>query len=80
MVGQDVGVVLEVLPDLGDPLILQQGPQGLEHGVTVELVWRARIIVRQRHIRCCTGRHRERDSNHFRHHIVEACRFGIEGE
>ena len=80
MISQDIGVVLKVLPDLGDPLILQQGPQGLEHGVTVELVWRAGIIVRQRHIRCCTGRHCERDSNHFRNHIVEACRFGIEGE
>ena len=34
--------------------VLCVGPQGLEHDVTVKLVWRARIIVRQRHISCCT--------------------------
>ena len=80
MISQDVGVVFQVLPDLGDLLILQQGPQGLEHCVTVSWSGAPGIIVRQRHIGCCTGRHGERDSDHFRHHIVEACRFGIEGE
>ena len=59
MVGKHRGIVLEVLPELGAIRILQQRLQCAQHFLPRQLVWRAGVIVCNRHVGGLALLHRE---------------------
>ena len=77
MIGQYIGVVLQMLADFGNPLILKQWLQCVEHLVAAQLVWGTRVIMRQRHISCRTRLHCEGDTHNLCDHVIQAGRLGI---
>ena len=80
VVGQHIGVVLEVLAQLGPLRVLQQGLQARQHLVAVQLLGGPEVIVTQWHIGGRAGLHREGDADDTRFHVVQAGGFGVEGK
>ena len=79
-VEQYVRVVLQVVSDLAVRLALEQRLQGREHPRALELVGRARVDVRERHVGGRSRLERERDADDLGVHVVEARGLGVEGE
>ncbi len=80
VVGQHVGIVLQMLAELGQLRILQQRLQRREHPRARQLFGRAGIVVRERHIGGDTGLDAERDADDLGIHVVQARGLGVEGE
>ncbi len=58
----------------------QQRTQFFQHRVPLELRRRSRVVVRQRHVGRLAFRHRERDADDARGHVIQAGGLGVEGE
>ena len=80
VIGQYVSVVLQVLTHLGGLRILQKGSKRFEHGVAIQLIRRARIIMREGHVGRCAGFDSKRHTDHFGDHVVEARRLGVKSK
>jgi hypothetical protein len=65
VVAQHVRVVLEMVAELGAMLVGEQRPQEPQDFVAVQLVRRARVSVRERHVGRATRFDRERDADDF---------------
>jgi hypothetical protein len=64
-------IILQILPDLALALVLQQGPQRLQHVLAAELSGSAVVVVTHRDIGGFPGRYRERDSHQFSLHRLQ---------
>ena len=80
VIGQHVSVVFQVLAHLGGLRIFQQGPKRLEHGVAIQLIRGARVVMREGHVRRNAGFDGKRNTNHFRDHVIKTRRLGIKGK
>ena len=80
VIAQHVGVVLEMVADLGSIRILEQRAQCLQHGVAIKLLGRAFVAMCQGHVGAVAGLDRERHAHDFGVHVVEACGLRVEGE
>ena len=76
---QHVRVVLEMVPDLAVVPALEERPQLVEHLVARQLVGRARVVVRERHVGRAARLDRHRYADEFGGHVVETGRLGVEG-
>ncbi|MNO98274.1 hypothetical protein D3C76_900150 [compost metagenome] len=79
-VGQDVDIVLGVLPDLGFGRVFQQGFERQQHGLAVQLDRGAFVVVGQRYIRRLMRLDRKRQADQLRLLGIEAGGFGVERE
>ena len=75
---QHVRVVLEMVPDLAVVPALEERPQLVAHLVARQLVGRAGVVVRERHVGRAARLDRHGDADQFGGHVVEAGRLGIE--
>ncbi len=80
VVGQHMRVVLQMLAELRQIGVFQQRLQCREHALAGQLLGRARIVMRQRHIRRLTGFNAEGDADDLGDHVIEAGGLRIEGE
>ena len=79
VVGEHVGVVLEVLAELGVLVRLQPGAELLQHLGQGQLRRHVRTAVRQRQVGGLARLDRERHPDQLRRHRVEAGGLGVEG-
>jgi len=80
VIGQHMGVVFQVLADLGVLGTFQQRLEAGQHGGAVELVRHAGVAVRERDVDRLAGLDGEGDADDLRLHGVEAGGLGIEGD
>ena len=80
VIGQHVSVVFQVLAHLGGLCIFQKRTKCLKHCVAIQLIRRARVIMREGHVGGGAGFYGKGHANHFRDHVVEARRLGIKGK
>ena len=80
VIGEHVHVEFHVRADLGVARVLEQRAQRGEHALALELLRRAGIAVRQRHVRAAPGLGAERDADDLCPHVIEPGGLGIEGE
>ncbi len=80
VIGEHVHVELHVRADLGVLRVLEQRAQHGQHPVAIELLGRARIAVRQRHVDAAPGLDAEGHAHDLRLHVVEAGGLGVEGK
>ncbi|MND36342.1 hypothetical protein D3C80_269960 [compost metagenome] len=79
-VGEDVHVVLGVLPDFELLRIFEQRFKRQQYTVAIQLLGRPHVAVRQRHIGGLMGLHSERQANQLRLLRIQASGLGVEGE
>ena len=80
VIGQYIGVVLQMLADFGNPLVLKQWFQCLEHLVATQLVGGTGVIMSQRHISCRTRLYCEGDAHDLCDHVIQAGRLSIKSK
>ena len=79
-VREDVGIVFQMMAQLGLGGIFQDGLEGRQDLVAIQLMRRAGVIVTQRHVGGFSGTDRESHADHARLHVVQAVGLGIEGD
>ena len=77
---EHVGVVLEVVTELGAARILENRLQRRQHARAVELLRRAGVDVAQRHVGSRAWHDAERHADDLGAHVLEAGGLGVEGE
>ena len=80
VIGQYVGIVLEILANFGLVRILQQRLQLRQHHLSIQLLRRTEVVMSQRHIGCPARLHGERHADDPRLHIIETGCLGIKGK
>ena len=80
MVGQHMRVVLEMMPSFGLPGSSRMRLAASRAPLAVELLGRARIVVRQRHIGGHARLDAEGDADDLRVHIIQTGGLGVERE
>ena len=73
-------IVFEVMADLGRALRFEQRLEPRQHGVAVELLRRAHIVVSERHIGRTARLDAERHADDARLQVIERSGLGVEGE
>ena len=80
VVAQHVRVIFQVMAQFAATLVLEQRLQQLQHLGAVQLIRRAGIGVRERHVGRRAGLDRERHADDLGLHVIERRRFRVEGE
>ncbi len=78
--GADAHVELQVLAELGAFGVFEQRLQCVQDLVSVELIGRSRVVMRDWDVGRLMGADRDRDADDLGAHIVEVVGLGVEGE
>ena len=75
---ENMRIVFQVMPDFLLLRVFDECFHLRQHPVAIELVGRARIVVRDRNVGGFAGFDSQRNSYQFRFHVVDARRLGID--
>ena len=80
VISQYVGVIFQMLTHLDRLRIFQQRPKRLEHGVAIQLIRGARVIMREGYVSGGARLDGKGHADHFRDHVIEASGLGVKGK